>query len=254
MFYGSQFVTAFPGAMTLISIADPGLRLSQDTLYTWYAGDEACATQAAIHQLCAGISEQLRPRKTVFIGGSSGAHPALLHSHAVPGSICLSVNPLASISAYPTNLQRYAALCWPGRPVEDIGKLIADDVFGRYAAGYDNKVIVLQNCMDPHLKTQILPLAASLARQPDAIFLSEFFKDYLGHSYPPGPLNAWLAAVIGVEGGALPEIAEMAVRRSDAKSALSGKADISKTSTRAADPEKSQLADRIATDLLRSAT
>lgn len=250
VFYGTQFVKRFPGSMTVISISDPGLRLSKQSFFTWYAGDEEFSTQTAISNLNSSIANIVKPNRTLFIGGSSGAHPALLHSHACKNSICLTVNPLASISAYATNLQRYLELCWPNRSE---GKNVADykdDIQQLYASGYTNKVIVLQNCFDMHMKKQILPLAQSLAGQNDYLFLSEFFAEHIGHKYPAGPLDEWVGATLSVDGGDLEEIARIACRQRHMASSNSEKPpSIMKSSYSKADLE---VADRIAKYLSRN--
>ncbi|WP_435258135.1 hypothetical protein ACSBLW_18870 [Thioclava sp. FR2] len=199
LFYGNQFLELFPKRMTIISIADPSLRLSREALYTWYAGDEKCPTQKMISALVTSVNETVRPEKTIFIGGSSGAHPALYHSHSIPDSLCLTVNPLPRIAAYETVLQQYLKLCWPnGHDVA--GRRFKDNVIDLYSSGYRNKVVILQNSTDPHMQHQILPLVKSLSHQKqDYLFLSEFFPDHLGHRYPAGPLNNWVEAALKAE-------------------------------------------------------
>jgi len=240
VFYGAGLFQDLATPPTFISIADPSLRLSAETLFTWYAGDHAFPTQRAIRALVEAVQAAAKPSKTIFVGGSSGGHPTLLHSHAVPGSICLTVNPLASIKTYPTNLARYEALCWPsGSP------LYEDDVFERYAAGYDNHVIVLQNAFDNHLQRQGWPLVHALSHHPGSLVLTEFFSDYVGHKYPAQPLQAWFRAALSVAQPDLEKIAHLA--NPAAKPAEP--APPAAKSSRSFPDAKIQLADRIAADL-----
>jgi hypothetical protein len=251
VFFGSHLVADRPEATTFISFADPGLRLAPEVLYTWYAGDHGFPAQRAIGELCQAVVKAARPTKTIFVGGSTGAHPALLHSHAIEGSVCLVVNPLASVSAYPTNLQRYLDLCWPGETAATvIGSRVQDDVFARYAKGYRNKVVVLQNARDPYLKALVLPLVQGLVQHAGgSLFLNEFFAEHDGHNYPPEPLKDWFGAVVGIAGTDLNAFAAMATRRRAIAPAPAARAP-GHDAAKAPDPALVKLADRIALDLV----
>lgn len=250
-FHGAQFVKKYGNDVTIVAIADPGLRLSTTNRYTWYAGDYGFNTQSVLSELTREISQTIAPKKTIFLGGSSGAHPALLHSHAIKGSICVTVNPLAIISAYKIYIEKYLGTAWPD--AEGRTPAYRDDIIDLYAAGYQNKIIVLQNCTDPHLGPQVLPLVVQLAKQEGSIFMSEYFRDFEGHAYPFEPLDDWLGAVIGVSNTDLKVIARLANRAGTRQAIAAQRQPSSKDAPKGVDPVKAELADRIALDILGGA-
>lgn len=200
VFFGGHIAADIGKTCTVISIADPGLRLDKDILYTWYAGDHEILTQRMVSALCGGIAEALGDTRIVFLAGSTGAHPALLHSQAIDRSICVVVNPLPRIGTYTSTIQSYASVCWPGKKIENVfAHMVADDIVDRYAAGYSNTVIILQNCTDPHLHSQVIPLAAALRGSNNHLFLNEYFADHIGHRYPVEPWLDWVRAVTNLD-------------------------------------------------------
>ncbi|MCF3639877.1 hypothetical protein LXM94_07835 [Rhizobium sp. TRM95111] len=252
-YFGEKIAARFSSNATVIAIADPSIRLAKTLLYTWYAGDHEVRTQQLIGSLCDELQRHIEPKKFVFLAGSSGAHPALLHSHAIENSYCIVVNPLTKISAQRIHIDRYRPQCWPKISEQDVfGKLVFDDITDLYASGYRNKVIVLQNCFDTYLGPQVLPLVTALAAGDQFVFLSEFFSTHIGHTYPAEPYDRWIGAVLSDRSGNLVEISKLATRGGGSKPASVVAANGGGASKQSVDSAAIALADRLAADVLSS--
>lgn len=212
VFYsGDQIAKHFGENVTVLSIADPSLRLHSDLISTWYAGDYEINTQKILCELFVSMESIINPSKFLFVGGSTGAHPALLHSHNIKNSICLVTNPLPDIEGYYRKfVDFYKDICWPKTEYENLYDNFKDNIAETYRSGHDNTVFILQNSTDHHLSKQVLPLVCSITNNKKMLFVCEFFSDCIGHNYPTKNWLNWVSAIIGDNSNEIFTIAEIA--------------------------------------------
>ncbi len=208
----------------VLSVADPSLWLSPDLRIAWYAPSRFLDTPKVLRWLFREIGARLTPRRTIFVGGSTGGHAALLHSRAVPDSLCVAVNPIACISRYyPSIVRPYLRTCWGGgRGLEDLDESFTDDVGKSYAAGHSHDVILLQNATDHHFVSQAAHFAAQLKDAERFLFLSRFFPDAIGHAYPGVAIAGFVRAAVRAPTTGCREVARLALDGDDPVAAPSG--------------------------------
>jgi hypothetical protein len=149
----------------------------------------------------------------VFYGSSIGAHPALVHSHAIPGSVCVGKNPGTCISRYWSDyVSDYRRACWPG--VDDsvpLSELTLDDVGPLYASGQSNTVILLQNATDKDVLKQFVPFLSHLPPDCSSVLpVIDYFRTELGHTYPLPELRRWVYGAVLAPSTAVLDIASAA--------------------------------------------
>ena len=180
----------------LLAVADPSLWLSKELTAAWYAPNRYLDVPQALYRLFASICDVLAPRRLIFTGGSTGAHPALVQSAHFPGCVCMVVNPIVWISGYnPDHVDRYLSICW--HRDQELRKLPAgftDDSAALYNEGHDHSLIVLQNATDHHFGRQAVRLAANIRNHRKFLFLSSFFPNSIGHTFPGRVRAQWMTA------------------------------------------------------------
>lgn len=181
---------------TVISVADPSLRLDKALMFTWYAGDHEIDTIAVLSSVVDAVYGLYPKSRFVFFGGSSGARPALALSHRIPDSWCQLINPLAFIGYNKVDMDRYVAACWPDGP-NSRGTTIGDPVADLYRKGHSNWVLVLQNAFDKHLAPSILPfLSIAFQNSNRFILLSSFYPEMLRHDFPWPDAKVWRRSLL----------------------------------------------------------
>lgn len=201
------------GEATIVSIADPSLGLHRELKAAWYAGNEGTDTPAAITALVAELVRVLEPDRLVFVGGSTGAHAALVQSFRVPSSVAVVENPILHISGYnPRHIAEYRKFCWPRLArTASLPASVNDNVATLYARGHDNTVVLLNNTRDPHFWVQSGEFLNAIRRgqgRNRCLLYSDFFAEYPGHSYPAAVWARWVRAACGAPGTSVADIGQ----------------------------------------------
>jgi hypothetical protein len=199
------------GEATIISIADPSMMRQRELRASWFAGDEETDTPAAIGALVSELVRSLEPVRLVFVGGSTGAHPALVQSFKVPGSVAVVENPILHISRYHArHVSKYRQVCWPRLAEKaDLPASTYDNVADLYRKGHENAVVLLSNARDPHFWLQGAQLLNAIARSENrdrCLLYSDVFADYPGHSFPQSLWARWVKAACGAESASVADI------------------------------------------------
>lgn len=209
-FEGRFTATPLRRRANIISIADPALSLSPDLRSTWYAGAKGLDVPAAIRQMVADLIGQLRPRRVVFAGGSTGGHPALYQASFVPNSVAVVCNPIGIIEHYnQAHIDDYHAICW-GSASEGSSSYV-NDASTAYDESNNTTVIFLCNSRDLHFPMQSALLQKSIferTRSRNVAVVSNFFSSHAGHSYPPAHWLAWIKAAVEAPTAAFSDIGE----------------------------------------------
>lgn len=207
--FAGRFLTRKAGRFaTVIGLADPALGIDPALKLAWFAACEGGDTPAAIDALAAGVAARLRPGRVVFTGGSAGAHAALRHARALPGSVAVLVNPRMRIrpSRY---WQDYLRLCWPGtgRKPADLRALVPDIAELAAQKAGDGTLVYLLNALDTislRLATEFLAPRETL---DDVLLQVEHWPGFEGHSYPQPAWADWVRAAAEAPGVSVAEIA-----------------------------------------------
>lgn len=199
------------GEANVVSIADPSLGLHRDLKAAWYAGNEVTDTPGAIAALVAELVLKLEPNRLVFVGGSTGAHAALMQSYRVPGSVAVVENPILHISGYnPRHISEYRKYCWSRLArAAALPASVNDNVATLYARGHGNTVLLLNNTRDPHFWIQTLEFLNAIRRGDDrnrCLLYSDYFTEYPGHSFPAAVWSRWVRAACSAPGTTVAEI------------------------------------------------
>lgn len=208
IYEGGWAVRPLAGTDTVVlAIADPSLWLAPELTAAWYAPNHLLDVPRALKGFLAALRETLAPRRTIFAGGSTGGHAALVQA-ALAGpageSVCIAFNPITRISHYYSgHIARYLAACWPGvDKVSDLPESFLDDCAVPWRAGPKSgakpgsALILLQNATDHHLQRQGLAFAAQVGDPKQMLFLSSFFPDAIGHAFPAAERAVWLVAAV----------------------------------------------------------
>lgn len=218
-FYGVHAAKRLQNADAIVlSLADPSLALSPDLRMAWYSSSRYYDTRARLRSLFREVATVLAPRRIIFVGGSVGGHPALLHSFEYPGSLCIAINPIVRISRYyPGPIRAYLNTCWgEGQTLDDLRDSVLDDVGTLYASGHQNEVILMQNATDHHIVKQALSFASKIKNLDQFLLLTHFFPETIGHSYPGAPVADMVKAAVWAPTSACRDVArelEMPSRR-----------------------------------------
>lgn len=199
------------GEATVLSLADPSLSMHRDLKAAWFAGNQVCDTPSAIAALVKELVGRLKPSRVVFVGGSTGAHAALVQSFHQPGSVVVVENPILHISGYnPRHVAEYRQFCWPRlAATSPLPASVNDNVADLYAKGNANVVVLLSNARDPHFWTQAVDLLNALRRAggPERCLLqSDFYADFPGHSFPVPTWASWVRAACAASGATVADI------------------------------------------------
>jgi hypothetical protein len=192
-FYGHSQSNAFE-----IAIADPLLNIYTNLSTTWYAGSEMFNIPELLHQLVTSILRTLRASRSVFVGGSTGGHPALLQSWYVPNSIAVVFNPVSSISSYTGSQSKiYRKTCWPS--LENLGckRNLVNSVWNLYAKRCNNNVIYLASADDHHFYPQVIPFFNAIRKGgtgKQVMLVSNYDPAYSGHKMSRRVISRWVAA------------------------------------------------------------
>jgi hypothetical protein len=204
-----RFLTRKSGRFaTVIGLADPALGIDPALKLAWFAASGACDTPAAVEGLVAGITARLRPDRVIFTGGSAGAHAALRHAGALPGSVAVLVNPRMRIrpSRY---WQDYVRLCWPeaDRRPPDL-RITVPDIADLAAAPADGStVIYLLNALDEISLRLAMEFLAPRGTLDNLLLQVEHWTGFKGHSYPQPVWAEWVRAAAQAPGISVAELA-----------------------------------------------
>jgi hypothetical protein len=184
---------------TVVSIADPSLTLHRELKAAWYAGNEVADTPQAVRGLVGQMAQKLRSSRIVFVGGSTGAHAALVQSFHCPNSIVVVENPILHISNYnPRHIAEYRKFCWPKLArTAPFPAAVNDNVAKLYAHGSENTVVLLNNSRDPHLwlhTAEFLHTIRGCSTRSRLLLYSDFFPEFPGHSFPAAVWARWARA------------------------------------------------------------
>lgn len=204
-FFGQRFAGGGKAPpRTVLSLCDPTLSISDSLRYGWFAGHSNCNIPLAVRKLLKTAIESLMPSRVIIAGGSIGAHAALYHTSAFPGSVTVCVNPLPKISEYTRQgVEEYFETCWPGE--YDPSTLTSPHVVDDAGDAYDGKrlsssFVIIQNPTDPHLFKQALPLLQKLSRNRSSAWrvlpVMPFRPESTGHTMPSGVFERWIEASI----------------------------------------------------------
>jgi hypothetical protein len=187
------------GNTTVISIADPSLALHRELKAAWYAGNEVSDTPRSVRGLVEQMAQKLNPSRLVFVGGSTGAHAALVQSFYAPNSIVVVENPILHISNYnPRHIAEYRKFCWSKLArVAPFPAATNDNVAKLYAGGSENTVVLLNNSRDPHFwlhTAEFLHAIRSCSTRSRLLLYSDFFPEFPGHSFPAVVWTRWVQA------------------------------------------------------------
>jgi hypothetical protein len=200
-FEGGPLRAALAGRAILIGIADPSLLRDPALRIGWYAGHEGFDVPATIGAVVRRLGDAWQVPRVVFAGGSTGGHPALLQSARLTGSVAVVQNPITRISGYYRGtVEQYRDLCWPTlAPKAALSEATIDDVGVLYGEDLGNTVILLQNARDHHLFGQsatFLQAVRSKRNREALLFLSAYYAEHVGHSFPPGVWSRWVGAAV----------------------------------------------------------
>ena len=228
--FAGRFLSRKAGRFaTVIGLADPALGIDPALKLTWFAACARCDTPSAIEALVAGAVSRLRPGRVVFTGGSAGAHAALRHAHALPGSVAVVVNPRMRIrpSRY---WQDYVRLCWPGaeksapdlrvrywldyfrwhrtkRNAPDLRGLVPDIAEIAVAPAGGNTIVYLLNALDEISLRLAADFLAPRATLDDVFLQVEHWPGFEGHSYPLPVWAKWVRAAAEASGISVADLA-----------------------------------------------
>lgn len=211
---------------TVISISDPSLKMSPALEVAFYAGNGKGDTPNQIAKLIDATVLALSPSRVIFVGGSSGGHPALIHSARIAGSIAVVCNPIMQVSTYfqPTVTQ-YRNDCWDGCTVDELRAAIVDDAGSVYEENCRNTVIYLQNATDHHVKLQLASFLGKLRNFENLLLLCEYIPGTIGHAYDSKIWARWIRAAVEAKSTNRLDIAEKQHQLSPQPTAASGRKD-----------------------------
>jgi acetyl esterase/lipase len=192
--FAGRFLTRKSGRFaTVISLADPALGIDPALKLAWFAACEGTDTPGAIEALAAGVAARLNPSRVVFTGGSAGAHAALRHARALPGSVAVLVNPRMRVR--PSHYwQDYVRLCWPeaGTRPPDLGVRVPDIAGLAAAPDGGSTTVYLLNALDAISLRLAAEFLAARGTLDDILLQVEHWPGFKGHSYPQPAWADWV--------------------------------------------------------------
>ena len=208
-FYGQRFAgTEDAPPRTVLALCDPTLAVNDTLRFGWFAGRAGFDVPAAVHALLREVIGGIGPSRTLFAGGSIGAHAALRHVGAFPDAVFVGLNPLPRISIYyRAGVEDFLRTCWPGQydAATLTSQYVEDDTGDRYdGVALTNDFVIVQNPTDPHLYQQALPLLQKLGRNPATagrvLGVMPYMAGCAGHGVPKGMFEQWVEAAIRAPG------------------------------------------------------
>ena len=200
-FFEGGFLVALGGPIgaTIVGVGDPSVSVFPSLRAGWYQGHSGQAVADELTELVAALVAGIRPSRLVFVGGSSGGHPALVQSFRFPGSACVMVNPHTCISRYRRlHVRDYRQMCWP-ELAEDaaLAAVAVDDVADLYRGGHENTIVYLQNSRDEfHVRGQMVPFLRRLPDHQRLVMQCMGFDGFDGHKFPRNEWRRWVLAVL----------------------------------------------------------
>jgi hypothetical protein len=196
---GGPLRAALAGRAILLGIADPSLLRDPALRIAWYAGHEGFDVPRQIATVVQRLCAAWRVARLVYASGSTGGHAALLQSARAPGSVAVVQNPIAHISGYSRGaVEQYRRTCWPSLPAtQPLSDVTVDDVGALYGKDLANSVVLLQNARDHHLHGQSLRFlqgVTSKRNRRSLLYLSDFYADHEGHTFPRAVWTRWVLA------------------------------------------------------------
>lgn len=196
---------------TVVGFADPSLAISETIYCAWYAGHEGLETQVVLAGMIDRIIAILRPRRTVFLGGSAGGFAALFFSRSVAGSVAVVSNPQTDLERHPLHHQQmYRRECRPTLPSDvSLRTVIVSNLAAAYAESFLNTVIYLQNGADRlHIARHLTPFLAAFDQDGlERMLLKVGFWGGLAHATVPATeWGSWIRAVLRAPGITADEI------------------------------------------------
>lgn len=210
VFYGDQTAKRHPANTFVLSISDPSLRLDKRIFSAFYAGDFEVPTRQIIASLSSCLRTVFPNNRFIFVGASTGAHPALYHSFFIDKSVCLVCNPILIMQTYwEKMIDVYLEKAWPFKSKQEIfSDFVRDDIVALYSNPSSNTVVITQNATDPYLVSMTGKLVSAFPNNKNLLFLSEYFPDQIGHTYPSARFWSSVSAVINASSTSVGDIAK----------------------------------------------
>jgi hypothetical protein len=183
----------------IVGFADPILEAYDNLRTSWFAGGEILNTPELLRILIGTFVKALNPERTIFVGVSTGGHPAIRQSSYFPGSICVVSNPICFISKYYIgHVDEYKSLCWPKLKLSDpLPDSCMDKVSTIFGNNFQSTLIYLNNARDHHFwlqATRFLYSVTEALSRNRILFVSNYYDGYSGHGTPPSYLARWVSA------------------------------------------------------------
>lgn len=183
-----------------VSIADPGVEVSNRVGVGWFAGSEANPSQQLLPPFFRHLKEALNVDRVIFVGSSGGGFGALFYSWNLPGSIACASVPQTNAWEYNESTRRfYLEDCWP-KGLQNYQQPPVLDLRELYSHSVPNTVVYVQSSLDDrHFTRHMIPFLDSISvGDRDKIALKVSYWGRPGHSgaVPPGELDGWIRAAI----------------------------------------------------------
>jgi hypothetical protein len=153
-------------ATSMFVPSDPVLALDASLSLGWHFGCEGIPLQSITVSIVKKLQESLHARRVVAWGGSGGGFAAIRVAKDTPNAIALVWNPQTDIAKYTQMfVDRYLRIAFPtigfgGTFPSDRGRfpsLCTEE----FAAGYQGKVLYLQESTDWHVDAHLKPFLAN---------------------------------------------------------------------------------------------
>jgi Heparinase II/III-like protein len=153
-------------ATSMFVPSDPVLVLDASLSLAWHFGCEGVRLQAITVSIVQKLQAILQAPRVVAWGGSGGGFAAIRVARDVPNSIALVWNPQTDIAKYvPEPVARYRSIAFPriaaaGTFPSD-GEQFPSLCTEEFRAGYQGRILYLQERTDWHVKIHLEPFIAS---------------------------------------------------------------------------------------------
>jgi Heparinase II/III-like protein len=152
-------------ATSMFVPSDPVLGIDSSLSLAWYFGCEGIPLQAITVSIVMKLQAILQAPRVVAWGGSGGGFAAIRVSKEIPNSISLVWNPQTDIAKYTqVFVDRYLRIAFPNVSAgafpsdkEQFPSLCTED----FVAGYQGKILYLQESTDWHVGAHLNPFLAS---------------------------------------------------------------------------------------------
>ena len=153
-------------ATSMFVPSDPVLALDASLSLAWHFGCEGIPLQAITVSIVKKLQAILHAPRVVAWGGSGGGFAAMRLAKDVPNTIALAWNPQTNIAKYtPVFVDRYLRIAFPtidaaGTFPSD-GKQFPSLCTDEFVAGYQGRILYLQERTDWHVDAHLTPFLAS---------------------------------------------------------------------------------------------